>query len=111
MFPFKSFSTRCSLGGLHWFGVKVALSIDRRLLLRRRIGGIHVVRRDGSCYGTDAGHGDLEELCVKFLEKREVKGGQINHVGTLIHVDSTVCGCEKYQLSSRYVINHGAQGY
>ncbi len=59
----------CSLGGLDWFGIKVSLSIHRGLLLHvRGIAGIHIVRRDGSCYSTQAGHGDLEELCIKFLE-------------------------------------------
>lgn len=59
----------CSLGCLHWFGVKVAFSIHRGLLLHvRGVCGVHVVRRDGSSYSTEAGHGDLEELCVVFLK-------------------------------------------
>lgn len=59
----------CSLGRLDWFGIKVAFSIHRGLLLHvRGVAGIHIVRRDGSCYGTEAGHGDLEELCIIFLE-------------------------------------------
>lgn len=58
----------CSLGGLHWFGIKVAFSIHRGLFLCvRGIAGIHIVGRNCSCYSTEARHGDLEELCVKFL--------------------------------------------
>lgn len=67
----------CSLGGLHWFGIKVAFSINGGLFLSvRGVSGIHIVRWDGSCYGTQAGHGDLEELCIKFLEFRQ---HQISH--------------------------------
>lgn len=59
----------CSLGGLNWFGIKVAFSIHRGLFLSvRGVAGIHIVRRDGSSYTAEAGHGDLEELCIKFLE-------------------------------------------
>lgn len=58
----------CSLGGLNWFGIKVAFSIHRGFFLSvRGIAGVHIVRWDGSCYGTQAGHGDLEQLCVEFL--------------------------------------------
>ena len=58
----------CSLGGLNWLRIKVAFSIHRGFFLSvRGIAGIHIVRRDRSCYGTQAGHGDLEKLCIKFL--------------------------------------------
>lgn len=57
-----------SLGGLNWFGIKVAFSIHRGFFLSvRGVAGIHVVGWDGPCYGAEAGHGDLEELCIKFL--------------------------------------------
>lgn len=59
----------CSLGGLDWFRIKVAFSVHRGLFLSvRGVAGIHIVRWDGSCYSTEAGHGDLEELCIIFLE-------------------------------------------
>lgn len=59
----------CSLGGLDWFWIKVAFSIHRGLFLSvRGITGIHIVRRNSSCYSTEARHGDLEELCIIFLE-------------------------------------------
>lgn len=62
-------STICSLGGLHRFGIKVALSINRGLFLSvRGIAGIHIVRWNGTCYRTEAGHGNLKEFCIKFLE-------------------------------------------
>lgn len=57
-----------SLGGLNGLGIKVAFSVHRGFFLRvRGIAGVHIVGRDGSCYGAQAGHGNLEQLCIKFL--------------------------------------------
>lgn len=81
----------CSLGGLNWFRIKVALSIHRSLFLSvRGVAGIHIVGRNGSCYSTEARHGDLEELCIKFLgfgwnRKSEVNSDKMGYTryGTL----------------------------
>lgn len=82
-------SNKASLGGLDWFGIKVAFSIHRGFLLRvRGVAGIDVVRRDGSCDRTQTGHGDLEELCIKFLRLRR-------HEGTQVDEDTQVRGREQ----------------
>ena len=56
------------LSGTDGFWVKVALSVDRnRLFHSGADGGVHVVRRQSSSYGTEARHGHLEKLWVIFL--------------------------------------------
>lgn len=37
------------------------------------VSGVHIVGGDGSRYGAQAGHGDLEELCIKFLKEMNIR--------------------------------------
>lgn len=57
------------LCGLNWFGIKVSLCIYRCLFLCfGGVAGIHIIWRNGSSNGTEAGHWDLENFSIKFLE-------------------------------------------
>lgn len=56
------------LSSIDWFGVKVALSVNRnRLLHCGANGGIHIVRWQRSSNGAEARHSHLEQLRVIFL--------------------------------------------
>lgn len=58
-----------SLGGLHRSGIEVAFSIHSGFLLCHGIARVYIVWWDGASNGTDARHGDFEQLCIKFLLK------------------------------------------
>lgn len=67
------------LSRIDWFGVKVALSIHRnRLFHSGTNGGIHIVWRQSSSYGTETRHGHLEQLGVVLLHEERRKATGIN---------------------------------
>ena len=93
------------LGGLHRFGVKVAFSIHGRFLLR--VGteaSVDVVRWDSASDGTDAGHGDLEQLRIEFLERRRREGSKETDRKTQVNasrIDLGVCWVESHAVGGR----------
>lgn len=82
----EGYFTGYSLGSIDGFGVKVALCIQGRLFLQcRSQTGIHIVRGEGSCDGTQACLGHFEKFSIILLQTHThtQKGWRVKKKGSI----------------------------